>query len=61
VSYLKQTTKMGAWKRRKINKSTKRSFTRSSIGRLYVAIPPPEGWPGGNDYGKNGARLGRKA
>lgn len=38
-----------------------RSPKRQGSRKKQVAIPPPEGWPGGNDYGKNGARLGRKA
>lgn len=33
------------------------SRTSSSRARRYVAIPPPEGWPGGDPL-KNGWRPG---
>lgn len=57
MSYLKQTTRMGTWKKRKLDKKSKRSFTTSNKGKVYIAIPPPGGWPGGTNYAANGARL----
>lgn len=38
---------MGDWCKRKLEKGQRRSFTRSSPGRLYIAIPPETGWQGG--------------
>lgn len=26
----------------------------SGGAKSFIAVPPPEGWPGGADYGKNG-------
>lgn len=33
--------------------------TRSSIARIYIAVPPPEGWPGGLPE-QNGIRPGAR-
>lgn len=50
---------MSFWKTKKIGKTPSR--TASKKARIYVAYPPPEGWPGGADCGKNGlkARAGK--
>ena len=39
----------------KAYKKSNPSRTRSSPARLYIAIPPTEGWPGGDPL-KNGYR-----
>lgn len=57
MSYLKQTTRMGTWRRKSLDKKNKRSFTTSNRGKTYIAIPPEAGWPGGTNYAANGARL----
>ncbi len=38
-------------------KKGKRSFTTSKVARIYIAIPPETGWPGG-DPTKNGFKVG---
>lgn len=40
-------------------RTSRPSRTRSSKARMYVAVPPPEGWPGGDPV-KNGYRPGGK-
>ena len=51
---------MGTWKTKQARKKNKRSFTASNRAKIYIAIPPPEGWPGGVDYYKNGMRNGKR-
>lgn len=46
---------MGTWKKKIFDRKGKRSYTMSKPGRIYVAIPPEEGWPGGDPL-KNGYR-----
>lgn len=48
----------GMYKRRLIEKQGKGRSESSKMPRIYVAIPPPDGWPGGLPE-KNGLR-GRK-
>lgn len=50
---------MGDWKARIIRKKGKASRTASTPARLYIAIPPIEGWRGGHPS-DNGLRAGRK-
>lgn len=49
----------GVWKRHIIEKKDKGRSERTKLGRSYVAIPPPEGWPGGHPE-KNGWKPGGK-
>lgn len=44
---------MHQWKKRKIQKGLRASRTKSTPARLYVAVPPEGGWPGGDPI-KNG-------
>lgn len=37
----------GTWKSKKIAKQGKASRTTSKPARLYIAVPPVTGWPGG--------------
>ena len=46
----------GYWKTEYFRKKGKRSFTTSKPARFYTAIPPIEGWPGGDPI-KNGYKL----
>lgn len=46
---------MGNWRNRLLQKGTRASRTSSKPARLYVAVPPAEGWPGGSPE-KNGYR-----
>jgi len=43
----------GEWKAYSIARKGKRSFTASKVARIYIAVPPTEGWPGGDPL-KNG-------
>lgn len=47
---------MSTWKTKQIKKLNKGKSERSGLGRSYVAIPPPEGWPGGDPL-KNGLKA----
>lgn len=47
----------GSWKSRQIDKKGKASRTTSKPARIYIAVPPAEGWPGG-DPAKNGWKPG---
>jgi hypothetical protein len=49
----------GVWKRHIIEKKDKGRSERTKLGRVYIAIPPPEGWPGGLPE-KNGYKAGGK-
>lgn len=61
MSYLNQTDRMGRWKFKKINKKNKASRTTSGKTKIYMPVPPMEGWPAftGN-YGVYGVRRGGK-
>ena len=49
----------GNWKSKRIRKQQRASRTKSVKCRLYIAIPPVTGWPGGlPEY--NGYRGGRR-
>jgi hypothetical protein len=48
----------GVWHRRVIDKQGKGRSERTKLGRLYVAIPPAAGWPGGQPS-DNGWRAGK--
>jgi hypothetical protein len=37
----------GYYRRHKIEKEGKGKSEKTKLGRVYIAIPPPEGWPGG--------------
>lgn len=43
----------GQWKSRKIEKGQRASRTRSNVAKIYIVVPPIEGWPGGDPI-KNG-------
>lgn len=38
---------MGTWCARKLEKGARGRTERTKLGRVYTAIPPAEGWPGG--------------
>ena len=38
----------GEWKRRAFEAIGRHRHTASGLGRSYIAIPPEEGWPGGD-------------
>lgn len=44
---------MGSWKVRKIEKAGRGRSEKTKVGRVYLAIPPVEGWLGGDPV-KNG-------
>lgn len=46
---------MGDWQKHKLLKKGRASRTTSSPGKPYIAVPPAEGWPGGDPV-KNGYR-----
>lgn len=58
---MKPHATMGTWKTRKLSKKTKASRTTASRAKLYIAIPPAEGWPAftGN-YAAFGVRNSRR-
>lgn len=41
----KRYLSMGSWHTQRTSKRPSR--TGSALGRIYIAVPPPEGWPGG--------------
>lgn len=43
----------GEYRAYQIARKGKRSFTMSKVARQYIAVPPAEGWPGGDPL-KNG-------
>lgn len=49
----KRYLSMGSWQAQRFSKRPSR--TGSALGRTYVAVPPPEGWPGGAPE-RNGLR-----
>ncbi len=51
---------MGKWKVKKLKKAAQggKASTASKKARIYLAFPPPTGWPGGDPI-QNGYR--RKA
>lgn len=48
----------GQWKKAYFAKLGKHRHETTRKGRVYIAVPPPEGWPGGlevnNGYKKRG-------
>lgn len=48
----------GVWKRHLLEKLGRGNRTKSTRSRTYIAIPPPEGWSGGDPF-KNGLRARR--
>lgn len=46
---------MGNWCSAKLDKKNRGSRTGSKSGRVYVAVPPETGWPGGQPE-NNGLR-----
>lgn len=38
----------GNWRVSKLKKGLRASRTQSKKGRIYIAIPPASGWPGGD-------------
>lgn len=55
VASIESLKTMGTWKKRIFDRKGKRSATTSKPARIYIAIPPIEGWPGGDPL-KNGYR-----
>jgi hypothetical protein len=52
---------MGNWKIKQTSKKSKASRTRSSKAKLYIAVPPAEGWPAfTGSYSVFGVRNARK-
>jgi hypothetical protein len=49
----------GVWKRLQIAKKDKGKSTASKRSRIYIAIPPKTGWPGGRPE-DNGWKPGSK-
>lgn len=45
----------GTWHKDIIKKKNKGSQTKAGRGSTYIAVPPVEGWPGGDPI-KNGFR-----
>lgn len=48
----------GVYKRNIIEKQGKGRSERTKLSSSYVAVPPPEGWPGGHPE-DNGYRPGK--
>lgn len=46
---------MGNWKAEVIKKKGKASRTSATRAKIYIAIPPAEGWPGGDPI-RNGLK-----
>lgn len=46
---------MTTWKAKKLRKGARASRTKSTPAKMYIAIPPITGWPGGDPV-KNGYR-----
>lgn len=44
---LPRYTAMATWKSRKLAKKLRGSRTRSTVGKVYIAVPPADGWKGG--------------
>lgn len=49
----------GVWKRHIFEKQGKGRSERTKLGRMYTAIPPEAGWPGGAPE-KNGWKASGK-
>lgn len=51
---------MGNWRSHAIAKESRGNRTRSTKSKIYYAIPPATGWPGGapeqNGYKRNGKK-----
>ena len=48
---------IGMWKSKITRKKGKASRTSSGVARMYIAVPPADGWPGGDPI-RNGYRAG---
>lgn len=47
---------MGRWRIKKMTKGLRASRTKSKRAKIYIAIPPKDGWKGG-DPSNNGYKI----
>lgn len=50
----------GEWKSAIIRCQGKHRHEATKLARVYVAVPPPEGWPGGEEVKNGYKRSGGK-